>query len=118
MMFTLGLKEAAQSDPAYNVYMNAILNVAYNAGPIFVALLASLLTDFNTLSLIGAFMVTIGTVGNFFLFNETPLFLYKKRKGKEFINRLFALSKMNSVTTSKKSILRQLLADEINFRKK
>lgn len=118
MMFTLGLKEAMPSTTDYNVYMNAILNCAYNIGPVFVAFLAMFLTNYEKMSLVGSLIVAIGTFGNFFLYNETPLFLYKRKKGKEFINKLFLLSKINSVTTSKKSILRQLIADEIEYRKK
>jgi Major Facilitator Superfamily len=118
MMFTLGLKEAMPSTTDYNVYMNAILNCAYNIGPVFVAILAIFLTNYERLSLVGSLIVAVGTFGNFFLYNETPLFLYKKKKGKEFINKLFLLSKINSVTTSKKSILRQLITDEIEYRKK
>lgn len=117
MMFTLGLKEAIKAGSEYNVYMNAILNCSYNSGPIFVAFMAYSITEYSTLSVIGAIIVTLGTVGNFFIFNETPLFLYKKKKGKELINKLFHLSKINSVTTSKKSILRRLIQDEIEFRK-
>src|SRR3990167_8777664 len=118
MMFTLGLKEAMPSTTDYNIYMNAILNCAYNIGPVFVAFLAMFLTNYEKLSMVGSLIVAVGTFGNFFLYNETPLFLYKKKKGKEFINKLFLLSKINSVTTSKKSILRQLIADEIEYRKK
>lgn len=118
MMFTLGLKEAIHSGSDFNIYMNAVLNCAYNAGPIFVAFLAYAIKDYTYLSLSGSLMVILGTVGNFFFFNETPLFLYKKKQANEFIQKLFLLSKINSVTTSKKSILRQLITDEIEFRKK
>ena len=118
MMFTLGLKEAAHSASEYNVYMNAILNIAYNLGPTFVALLAFLFPVYWHLSFVGSLVVVLGTLGNFFVYNETPLFLYKKKKGREFINKLFLLSKINSVITSKKSILRHIISDEIEFRNK
>ena len=118
MMFTLGLKEAAHSSSEYNVYMNAILNIAYNIGPTFVALLAFLFPVYWELSLVGSIVVVLGTLGNFFVYNETPLFLYKKKKGREFINKLFLLSKINSVITSKKSILGHIISDEIEFRNK
>ena len=115
MMYTLGLKEAVNSSSEDNVYMNAVLNCAYNVGPTLVALIACFVTSYEHLSLVGFLIVVVGSVGNFFIFNETPLFLYKKKKGKDFINKLFILSKINSVTTSKKSILKHIISDELRY---
>lgn len=116
MMFTLGLKEAATSDTNLNSYQNMFLNCAYSAAPIIVSGAAYIIYSHNALSLISFCLLAICCVGDFCLYNETPLYLYRKRRGRDFINKLFVLAKLNSVTTSKRSIIRQLLEDELTFK--
>lgn len=116
MLYTLGLKEAAITGSTYNPLMNASLNCAFTFSPILVSILAYSLKDANHLSLLIVCLLLIFSVGNFFIYNETPLYLYRKRRGKDFIAKLFVLAKINSVTTSKKSILRQLIDDETKFK--
>jgi len=116
MLYTLGLKETAISGSNYNALMNASLNCAFTSSPIFVAFLAFFVNDSNSLSLLILSLLLLFSVGNLLIYNETPLYLYRKRRGKDFISKLFVLSKINSVTTSKKSILKQLIDDETKFR--
>ena len=116
MMYTLGLKESVTSDTDLNSYQNMFLNVAYSAAPIVVSGTAILITTSGDLSLISFGLLALFTCGNYFLYYETPLYLYRKRRGKEFINKMFKLAKLNSVTTSKKSLLKQLLDDEVKSR--
>lgn len=116
MMFTLGLKESTYTATKYNIVMNAFLNVAFTASPIFVALLAIYFTNFNPLTLVCLCILAVFSIPNFFFYIETPLYLYRKKKGRDFIDKMHDLSERNQVKTTKKSLIKHLLGEEHKFK--
>lgn len=116
MMFTLGLKESTATTTGYNIIMNAFLNIANYVSPIIIAGLALYFTTFKSLSLVSLCVLVIVSIPNFFIYIETPLYLYRKRRGREFIEKMHDISSKNQVKTTKKSLIKQLIRDENRFK--